>query len=223
MGKGCDVKGKIVSSDGDTVSWFESFHIGMGKLNLLPIYGKKYYAIGMVKNKFPFKTELAEILPEGFSMLVQNNDTAVLDNMTINRRDDYVIYALSMEQVDRILISKSDPLADSPTLRNRYVISIYTKPGAIEKKEFYTISEQIAGYDKAREFYSPTYTKPKIEGERQDLRTTIYWNHSISTDENGEATVKFYNADKPAYIRVQAEGMNEQGIPVMGRMVYVVR
>ncbi|HEY4788935.1 MAG TPA: carboxypeptidase-like regulatory domain-containing protein, partial [Bacteroidales bacterium] len=147
----------------------------------------------------------------------------IVDNLTINSQDEYVVYNLTMEQIERILISRSDPMAMETANRNRFVISIFTKPGAMDKKNFFTINDYIDGYYQARVFYAPKYTAPRREGEKPDLRTTIYWNNNVTTDDNGEATVSFSNADKPTKIKVSTQGMTSKGIPVSGTTSYEVK
>ncbi len=66
-------------------------------------------------------------------------------------------------------------------------------------------------YDEILEFYHPVYDTPE---SRQvispDIRTTIYWNPMITTDENGEALVTFYNGDvkSPKVGIIQGIGMD---------------
>ena len=147
----------------------------------------------------------------------------VLDNLSLPTSDEYVVYNLSMEQIDRIVISRTDPMASDIASRNRYVVVVFTKPGALDKKDFYTISEYVDGYYQPRVFYSPKYTNPRKEGEKPDLRTTIYWNHNVITNENGQATVTFSNADKPTSIKATIEGMSDKGIPMAGFTQYEVK
>jgi hypothetical protein len=56
------------------------------------------------------------------------------------------------------------------------------------------------GYLKKTEFPSPDYDKKdKNKGASfPDLRTTIYWNGDLQTDNNGKAGVVFFTADAPA-------------------------
>ena len=61
-----------------------------------------------------------------------------------------------------------------------------------------------------KEFYAPKYDTPKkLNDPVPDLRTTIYWNANIITDENGEANVTFYNADRNNPIKIRIEGVDE--------------
>ncbi len=66
----------------------------------------------------------------------------------------------------------------------------------------------------AKEFYSPKYTT-ESKNDLPDLRSTIYWNAHVITDENGKAKVSFYAADKPSTYTVKAEGTD-----LMGRFGY---
>ncbi|HEY4787692.1 MAG TPA: hypothetical protein VIH57_16660, partial [Bacteroidales bacterium] len=75
----------------------------------------------------------------------------------------------------------------------------------------------------ARTFYSPNYDVKLPEHEKPDLRTTIYWDPKIVTDENGHATVSFFNADSPTNIKVDVEGLTESGAPLVGKASYTVK
>ena len=50
------------------------------------------------------------------------------------------------------------------------------------------------GYSKEREFYSPKYL-PTAPITSTDLRTTIYWNPKVITDDKGNASFEFFDAD----------------------------
>jgi TonB-dependent SusC/RagA subfamily outer membrane receptor len=74
------------------------------------------------------------------------------------------------------------------------------------------------GYDLRREFYSPDYSDPKINTQMADLRTTIFWNANMMTNESGKAGVDYYNADGTGNYKVIVEGLDLQGR--LGRQVY---
>lgn len=72
-------------------------------------------------------------------------------------------------------------------------------------KKFFTYALKT---EQEAEFYTPKYdTKEKRDLEIPDLRTTIHWEHTIITDENGMAEVQFYNADRDNRIRITVEGL----------------
>ena len=80
-----------------------------------------------------------------------------------------------------------------------------------------------SGYYHSREFYTPNYMGEGKKNPKPDYRDLIHWEPMITTDENGEAEVKFFNADLPATIRVQVEGIWEGGIPLSKSVEYIVK
>ncbi len=75
----------------------------------------------------------------------------------------------------------------------------------------------IQGYYKAREFYSPKY-ESNITNLHPDLRSTIYWNPELVTDNDGNTSFEYYNADGKGNYRVVIEGIDEKGN--IGRQIY---
>lgn len=62
-----------------------------------------------------------------------------------------------------------------------------------------------------REFYRPRYAVAEPPGPARDLRSTIHWEPMVFTDENGEAVVSFYAADRPGSYTIWLEGMDGNG------------
>ncbi|MDP4130062.1 MAG: hypothetical protein Q8939_07860 [Bacteroidota bacterium] len=94
------------------------------------------------------------------------------------------------------------------------VIAVYTKKGS-ENKPDPSIKgldqARLIGYSPVRQFYSPDYLRqPELEG--QDVRTTLYWNPYILTENgNTKREFTFYNNDVTHKLRVVLEGFNEEG------------
>lgn len=66
------------------------------------------------------------------------------------------------------------------------------------------------GYSTSHEFYSPDYsTKPLPD--TPDYRRTLYWNPNVETDNQGRASVTFYNSKNTKRLRVRAEGFTRNG------------
>lgn len=61
-----------------------------------------------------------------------------------------------------------------------------------------------------KEFYSPKYSVDKTSGTA-DLRSTIFWDANVVTDENGKARLSFYSADLPGTYTVKIEGTDMFG------------
>lgn len=94
------------------------------------------------------------------------------------------------------------------------VIAFFSHRGPTEMGEPDTgdhiIVQRVGGFSKTRQFYSPRYegnSRPEIT----DLRSTIYWNPTVETNENGTATLRFFTADRSSLYRVIAEGISENG------------
>jgi len=74
------------------------------------------------------------------------------------------------------------------------------------------------GFYKARTFYSPQYDDPKTNAALADLRSTIYWNPNVITNNDGKAAIEFFNAGSKGTYRVVVEGIDNDGR--IGRHVY---
>ncbi len=75
-----------------------------------------------------------------------------------------------------------------------------------------------AGFSVRKEFYVPNYDDPKTNKQLQDLRSTVYWNPNVTTDNKGLANFSFFNAGTAATYQVTIEGMDAFGN--LGRKVY---
>jgi TonB-dependent SusC/RagA subfamily outer membrane receptor len=65
------------------------------------------------------------------------------------------------------------------------------------------------GLPRYREFYSPKYTDNA--DPKPDLRTTVYWNPSLLSDEKGNFKLEYFNTDEPGLYRVVIEGIDLMG------------
>lgn len=127
----------------------------------------------------------------------------------------YIINNINPENVLSINILRG-PQASQFGMRGiNGVILVYTKKGVnISKRfedEFKHSSFKITGFYSNREYYCPSYSKPKKEHEKRDIRASIYWNANIQTDENGYAKVTFYNSDRNTRIKAQIQGIGSNG------------
>jgi len=88
--------------------------------------------------------------------------------------------------------------------------------------KYYELTFSPQGYNKEKQFYSPKYDVP-ASMNRNDLRTTIYWNPKVVTDATGNASFEYYNADGKGQYKVIIEGIDANGN--LGRSVlkYLVK
>jgi hypothetical protein len=84
------------------------------------------------------------------------------------------------------------------------LISIYTENVIPIQQNFYRY--QIRGYDRPS-----TFREPKITSSFPDYRSTIYWNPSIETNEDGVANFSFHTSDLSGSYRIVLEGISENG------------
>lgn len=68
----------------------------------------------------------------------------------------------------------------------------------------------MKGYERNATFYSPKYEK-EYNNSVNDRRTTLLWNPDLLFDENGEATVTFFTADRKSDYRIIMEGVTRNG------------
>jgi hypothetical protein len=140
---------------------------------------------------------------------------------------DYsTIVSLPMTTIDKIEVIKDGGKLALYGFRGSFgVVSIMTKRGINGPAQpvLNFINQSVFGYFKARIFYAPKYDVKKAEYEKPDLRTTIYWESNVVTDEEGNATVSFFNADSKTRIKVDVEGIAEPGIPLTGKTSFEVK
>ena len=68
------------------------------------------------------------------------------------------------------------------------------------------------GYSESVEFYHPTYDTPeKMNAQRSDFRSTVYWNPELRLDAEGKATIEYYTPDSTAPEDIIIEGVDKNG------------
>ncbi|MBC7913026.1 MAG: hypothetical protein H7Y07_02790, partial [Pyrinomonadaceae bacterium] len=131
--------------------------------------------------------------------------------------DDDIFASMSMDMIEKINIKK---IVVTPGTDIGFILDITTKPGALDWKQRDKVIALINGYYQSRTFYSPLYEKPVTT---PDNRHTIFWQPFLATNEKGEASVTYYNADPQGKIRIAVEGLGEKGGIVVGRGSYEVK
>jgi len=81
--------------------------------------------------------------------------------------------------------------------------------------------ERISGFSKTRQFYTPS-TETAGYDNLPDLRSTIYWNPSISLEYNVSKEISFTTGDTPGTYRVILEGMTANGKPLFKEYTFEV-
>src|ERR1035437_3902567 len=152
--------------------------------------------------------------------------TGLLVWIACSEADLGTILAIPMNAVDKIEVVKESGKLPLFGFQGSFgVISVFTKRGSNSPVQppLNFINQRVYGYYRARTFYSPRYNVPQPEYKKPDLRTTIHWEPNVVTDEDGNATISFYNADNRATIKVDVEGIAEQRVPLVGKTSFEVK
>ena len=95
------------------------------------------------------------------------------------------------------------------------VIAIYTHAkkgifGAVKPKG--VTKNTISVFSEPSEFYSPKYDSiNENDWQKPDLRSLIHWQPVLNTNELGEVSSSFYNADKSGEMMIVIEAINDKG------------
>ena len=142
-----------------------------------------------------------------------------LNGMPIDATGLNGINAVDVESVEIFL---NDPLGTIDRMYStKGVIAVNTKKAPkgekMSKQDFlamlpkkYEVKYSPMGYSKEREFYAPKYA-PNAPITNNDLRTTIYWNPKLITDEKGNTSFEFNNADGKGNYKAVVEGVDKNG------------
>jgi len=124
------------------------------------------------------------------------------------------VYNLDMSNIERVEIIKQASKAAIYGPEGKYgVIIVYTKTGRPKPNNAFTSKHKVQGFSKVKEFYSPKYDVVLEEHKNPDNRATLYWNPSVKTDKNGNATIVFYNSDTAKSFQVDIQALSEYGTP----------
>ncbi|WP_289053715.1 MG2 domain-containing protein [Carboxylicivirga marina] len=158
----------------------------------------------------------------GLQPPLELNDFISMDPATVQSielrhdlKNHPVQYALSVQST----------LEGSPYDLPPAVLSIYTKDGKglySGKKKKGVGNLRLFGYTREREFYSPLYDGEADEAITFDKRATLFWKPSVKTDNEGKASIEFYNSDVAQAFRVDVAGMSNSSLPGAKREVFGV-
>lgn len=127
---------------------------------------------------------------------------------------------LTLESIKSIYVSEdvmtmcryADPRFTPMNIDKLYscVVLIETKPeGEIPAKGAKGVRKTwLEGYSKVKEFYSPDY---RVLPREEDYRRTLYWQPELMTDEQGRATVRFFNNSRCRRPRVTVNVLDSDG------------
>ncbi|MFC2112526.1 hypothetical protein ACFLTA_04585 [Bacteroidota bacterium] len=106
----------------------------------------------------------------------------------------------------------------------KVIVSIHTKPRSEQEYDPGRLNTLYTRrFTVSKKFYTPVYeTEEEKNSTIPDLRKTIHWEPDLKINEEGTATVKFYNGDRYTRIKCILEGITDEGIPVYSEYFYNV-
>lgn len=157
---------------------------------------------------------------EGVAFIVEGKK--VRPRIKVNNREELLTerldyYSLTMDQISQVKVQHLIGRSNNEV----YLISLVLKDEALRGANLNVLNVNLNGYYNARTFYSPNYANPSTQSK--DLRTTIFWNPGLKTNENGEASITYYNSDNKGNIRIKADGITDKGVAVAAKTGYKVQ
>lgn len=157
---------------------------------------------------------------EGITFIA--NGKKIRPRIRVNNREELIMerldyYSLTMDQINQVKIQHLIGRGGNDV----FLISLNLKDEALLGSNLNLLNVNLNGYYNARTFYSPNYANPSTQSK--DLRTTIFWNPGLKTNENGEATITYYNSDNKGNIRIKADGITDKGVAVAAKTGYKVQ
>ncbi len=120
-------------------------------------------------------------------------------------------------------------------MTRRYYLGPANFPGVVSFRTYtgdlngFTLHPSVTtidfeGLQAKREFYAPRYdTSNQRRSRLPDQRTLLYWNPSVTTDEQGRATIEFYTSDVTGQFHIKLEGINYHGAVGTGHSPLIVK
>jgi hypothetical protein len=125
-------------------------------------------------------------------------------------------------EVERIEIYKNAGASAAFGMRGANgVIAVFTRkgPAPIEPTTPDMAQISLPGYHLGREFYQPNYFTISSEQKAPDIRSVLYWNPWLQTDDRGRVRFEFYNNDQARQIQFITEGISDFGEPLFYQVV----
>ena len=158
----------------------------------------------------PVKFFITQVGTNGW--LVENNIAFNVQDLTIEDVEAIAIsdkpnavLALSVNGMDSYM-------SDTMPNKDAVVISVFVRNDYFRRKEHKARrTTKVQGFTPAIQFYLPDYSFADLPDEK-DFRRTLYWAPYVTTNKQGEASIRFYNTPTCQRIKVCAEAVTFGGL-----------
>lgn len=213
------------------------------KLISTDFYGRGNSAFDFTKWKPDGNSNLLYAFFQGFRGVKVDLRAGAGDKIYIGRSKTPALILLDGNPTNIAFISSLPPeeISRAVTLTNPFVkayfgpdadggvMAFYTrrKDGLPPSPESLKMSSTIVlvlpnTYDQPREFYAPKYDVKKPEDAKPDKRAVLHWQTLVKLNENGEATIEFWNSDDAKRILIDVQGLTNSGIPFFINSTYTI-
>ncbi len=121
----------------------------------------------------------------------------------LSKLDKYVIYTDFMPRLEGDNRYSGSNLPET-------LIAVYPYPDGNRRVTYRDRRLILPGFSVPDEFYHPDYSQRPLP-DAKDYRRTLYWNPDLQLDNEGKATIRFYNNGHQTRIAVTADGMTTDG------------
>ncbi|MGV3540789.1 MAG: hypothetical protein ACO1OQ_13325 [Rufibacter sp.] len=162
------------------------------------------------------------VLDEPHKRVFEENPLVLLDGVPIFDVDQIMAF-------DPLKVQKLDVMTNNyhyGSMVTQGVVSYTTYKGDLAGFPVDTraLMQEYEGLQLEREFYAPLYeTEEQKQSRLPDWRNLLYWNPSLTTDTNGNATAQFYTADLAGTYTLVVQGLNVNGHPCSKVVSFEVR
>jgi TonB-dependent SusC/RagA subfamily outer membrane receptor len=147
------------------------------------------------------------VIIRGVNTILGSTDPLyLLDGVPI---DASSVSAINPHDISRIEVLKGPDASIYGSRGANGVIAFYSKRGHFMKRG--VIEFDMLGYYKAREFYVPPYDTWAYKPEDYNVPRTVYWKPYVSTNAEGEATIRFKKKFPTGKMNATLEGMTSSG------------
>lgn len=146
----------------------------------------------------------------GTGKWLTNNDVSIdVCNLSIN---DVEAIAISDKSNAELAMSRFGYETDSINGSDAVIVSLFIRNDYFRYKDKRGHRRtKVQGYSPIVQFYMPDYSYTDLPNEK-DFRRTLYWAPYVTTDEQGEAIIRFYNNETCKRMKISATTITFGGV-----------
>jgi len=200
LGKGCDISGKIYSSNGDLITTFISTHLGMGSFFLRPSPGLSYYSIFKGDDSIEVRTELPKSFSEGVTLgvLISENNEFLITIKTntktlllVSEHDFLLTFSKQKEVIKTMRFKANTPVTN-------FVIPTDDLPDGIlmvtlSSLEDLPLSERLVYIERESPKKIQIVTDKHLYGKREPVTVKVSLSEDSTTGSEGNISLAVVN------------------------------